>query len=91
MPNLRNWDRHLHWALGAAALLGVAGCYSLPSFQEAPGTIYYQRSRAVVHDPFPDNSIGPPVVGGRPAGFEKPLADPIKSQLVPKQNLFKSN
>ena len=61
-------------------LLAFGGCNLRPHFREAPGTINYQRSRAVLHDPFPDNSIGPPVTSGRPFGFEQPLAEPVKVQ-----------
>ena len=61
-------------------LLLQGGCYLRPEFREAPGTLLYQRSRAVVHDPFPDNTIGPPVVGGRASGFEVPLSEPARLQ-----------
>jgi hypothetical protein len=71
--------------LAAGLILFPSGCYLRPGFREAPGTILYQRSRAVVHDPFPDNSIGPPVVGGRAFGFERPLADPARLQSISPQ------
>lgn len=67
-------------ALLGSVLLVCSGCYLRPQFREAPGTINYQRGRAVLHDPFPDNSIGPPVAGGRPAGFERPLSEPVRLQ-----------
>lgn len=60
----------------------LTGCHLRPSFREAPGTIHYQRGRAVVHDPFPDNSIGPAVMGGRPSGFERPLSEPTRIQTT---------
>jgi hypothetical protein len=44
-----------------------------------PGTIDQQRSRAAIHDPFPDNDIGPEVEGGRPREFQKPLAEPVRN------------
>lgn len=67
------------WFLVVSAVAFV-GCHLRPSFHEAPGTIHYQRGRAVAHDPFPDNSIGPPVMGGRPSGFETPLSEPTRIQ-----------
>ncbi len=68
-------------SLGLGLLLLLqCGCYMRPEFREAPGTLLYQRSRAVVHDPFPDNTIGPPVVGGRASGFELPLSEPVRLQ-----------
>jgi hypothetical protein len=69
----------MRWGL-ALGILCASGCHLRPQFREAPGTINYQRSRAVVHDPFPDNSIGPPVAGGRPFGFEHPLPEPVRIQ-----------
>ena len=35
-----------------------------------PGTAAQQRAEALEHDPFPQNDIGPPVVGGRPLGYQ---------------------
>ena len=39
------------------------------------GTIGMQRNRNVLHDPFPSNDLGPPIVSGRPLGFEQPWAE----------------
>ena len=75
------WDGRALFSLGIAALV-FSGCNLRPSLREAPGTILYQRSRAVVHDPFPDNTIGPPIVGGRAAGFERPLSEPARLQAT---------
>jgi hypothetical protein len=61
-------------------LLAGLGCSIRPQFRDEQGTILYQRSRAVLHDPFPDNSIGPPVLGGRALGFEQPLSEPRRLQ-----------
>ncbi|MEQ1903759.1 MAG: membrane or secreted protein [Pirellulaceae bacterium] len=44
------------------------------------GTFEYQRGQAVLHDPFPNNDAGPAVVGGRPLGYERPLAEPENNQ-----------
>lgn len=65
----------------AAMLLGISqsGCYLKPSWGP-PGTIGAQRSRAVLFDPYPNNDLGPPVVSGRPLGFERPLAEPEQNQ-----------
>jgi hypothetical protein len=35
-----------------------------------PGPAAHQRAEAVEHDPFPENDIGPEVVGGRPLGYQ---------------------
>jgi hypothetical protein len=35
-----------------------------------PGTAAHQRAAAVEHDPFPENDVAPPIVGGRPLGYQ---------------------
>ena len=47
-----------------------------------PGTIGMQRSRAVLHDPYPSDDLGPPVVGGRPKGFDRPQSEATNLQEV---------
>ncbi len=37
-----------------------------------PGPAYFQRNNAVQFDPFPQNDMGPEIVGGRPREFQKP-------------------
>ncbi|MFN8742668.1 MAG: hypothetical protein ACK5YR_22265 [Pirellula sp.] len=43
-----------------------------------------QKARAVYFDPYPQNDIGPPVVGGRPPGFGSPLPEAKRNKLDPK-------
>ena len=64
------------WPIAATliAALGTTGCH-LRLDQGPPGTIGQQRQRAVVHDPFPKNDLGPPIMGGRPLGFEQPAPE----------------
>ena len=45
------------------------------------GTIYEQGNRATLHDPFPDNDLGAPVVGIRPREFSTPLDLPVRDRL----------
>lgn len=66
----------------AGTLLVSTGCY-LPIFNGPPGTIGMQRSRAVLFDPFPSNTLGPPIQGGRPRGFDLPLSDVTTAQSNP--------
>jgi len=47
-----------------------------------PGNLPYQQQRAVVHDPYADNDAGPEVVGARPREYEKPLAEPVRADLL---------
>lgn len=49
-----------------------------------PGTMDAQRARAVLHDPFPNNDLGPPIVSGRPLGLDRPLAEPKANQYHPR-------
>lgn len=62
-------------------VLPLSGCYLRPNFGP-PGTIGMQRSRAVLHDPFPSTELGPPIVGGRPRGFDNPQASAENLQEV---------
>ena len=58
----------------AIIVVAASGCY-LPVFNGPPGTIGMQRSRAVLFDPYPSDTLGPPIMGGRPRGFDLPLSD----------------
>jgi hypothetical protein len=67
-----------------ALLFGLAGCASRPGwgFPGGQGTIERQKARAVVHDPYPLNDIGPEVMGGRPRGFINPQPEPVRQHNV---------
>ena len=64
-------------------MLGITGCQALPStlFQQTPGSMYQQQSRAVLHDPYPNTDAAPVVVGGRPRGYQQPLPEPVNNRL----------
>ena len=47
------------------------------------GTIGQQRNEFVIHDPYPSNDLGPPIVGGRPRGFDRPFAEATDVQGSP--------
>ena len=66
---------------GIAFSLLLSGCSTARLDLGPPGTIGMQREKAVIHDPYPSTDLGPPIVGGRPAGFDLPLA-PTKSLQV---------
>jgi hypothetical protein len=61
------------------------GCYLKPNWG-SPGTIGDQRSRAVLFDPYPNNDLGPPVISGRPLGFERPMPEAEQNQYYPQSN-----
>ncbi len=66
-------------------LLAVAtGCSSSlgkPTLQ-APGPVAYQQRQAERFDPYPDDSLGPAVVGGHPRDFGQPR-DPLPLRPSP--------
>ncbi len=75
-------NRIVYFAGAAFLIVALTGCY-LPILNGPPGTIGMQRSRAVLFDPYPSETLGPPIVGGRPRGFDLPLADVTNAQSNP--------
>lgn len=63
-----------------AAFPGI-GCAGGPfrNWFAPPGTIQQQRARATLHDPFPDQDLGPEVVGGRPREFQQ-MPEPTRQR-----------
>jgi hypothetical protein len=62
--------------LAPAAAIAIAGCtpelhryIRFPNLFH-PGTAAQQRAEAIEHDPYPQNDIGPAIVGGRPLGYQ---------------------
>lgn len=53
-----------------------------------PGTITDQQRRAVVHDPYVDNDLGPAVESVRPRSFDKPLAEPERDRVYRDSEFF---
>ncbi len=78
----QTFNRIVNFLLAAVAIAVMTGCY-LPILNGPPGTIGMQRSRAVLFDPYPSDTLGPPIVGGRPRGFDLPLADVTNAQSNP--------
>lgn len=76
------------WYLLLVVGLTLPGCESpflgRPNWCN-PGTASQQMAQARKFDPFPDPTIGPPILGGRPMGFMEPRAEPdlVKHQFVP--------
>ena len=80
-----NWPTKIQSYISALAITALAliltGCSSARLDLGPPGTIGMQREKAVIHDPYPSTDLGPPIVGGRPSGYDLPL-DPTKSLQV---------
>ncbi len=53
--------------------------WGIPGFGK--GTVDRQSARAVYHDPYPLNDLGPEVVGGRPREYQQPLPEATRNQL----------
>jgi hypothetical protein len=67
----RYWSAIL---LGCALLEGFSGCSSSlrkPRLS-SPGTAGFQRFNAERFDPYPQNDMGPEIVGGRPIDYQMP-------------------
>ncbi|MCH2126610.1 MAG: membrane or secreted protein [Pirellulaceae bacterium] len=61
-------------------LFSGIGCANYRPFNWFPaGTISQQQQAATLHDPYPNNDIGPEMVGLRPREFAKPLAEPVRN------------
>jgi hypothetical protein len=66
-----------------ASLLAASGCQSSTfgvPHPLRPGTEQQQQARAQRFDPYPENDIGPPVVGGRPLEYCNPPAEILRVQ-----------
>jgi hypothetical protein len=72
---MRNASQLIGFAL---VMLTLGGCawFEHPDFRtpnwRSPGPAYYQQFHAVRHDPYPQDDLGPEIVGGRPRGYQKP-------------------
>ena len=66
------------------SVLASAGCTNVakPSLVY-PGTANYQRLRADRFDPYPENDLGPEIVGSRPRDFEKPKDEVRRARWNP--------
>jgi len=67
--------------LSVSSLTGCANRpgWGIPGFGQ--GSVDRQSARAVYHDPYPLNNIGPEVVGGRPREYQQPLPEATRNQL----------
>ncbi len=66
----------------ALLIVLVAGCCIRPD-SGPPGTIFHQRNRAVIHDPFPSRFIGPEIEGVRPMEYSRPIDEATLNQTNP--------
>lgn len=71
-------------SLTLALAIGVCltGCRG-HQFFGPPGPLQQQQAAAVIHDPYPQNDIGPYEAGARPPGYQNPLPEPVRNRIVP--------
>jgi predicted small lipoprotein YifL len=72
------WKTFLAAVVLAAVVGGCAGLKGPSWFH--PGSAPYQQKQAERFDPYPDNQLGPEVVGARPREYEKPVAEPQRAR-----------
>jgi len=44
--------------------------------------VQQQRLKATLHDPYPDQDLAPPVMGGRPRDYQRQLPEPVRSRYL---------
>ena len=60
-------DKLCRWPWIATVTAALVGCRGVsPPNWSHPGTAVYQQSQAEQFDPYPENEIGPQIVGARP-------------------------
>jgi hypothetical protein len=76
----RNW---LLFVSGTMAVTLFAGCsptIRMPRL-ESPGTAGFQRHNAEQFDPYPQNDMGPEIVGGRPPDYAVPVPEVQRARM----------
>jgi hypothetical protein len=72
-----------------AMLLGGCATVRMPNFAH-PGPAGLQRAEALQWDPYPLDDIGPPVAGGRPREYARPIPEVKRGQtFTPKRPTLK--
>ncbi len=70
-------------AIGCIVFAGaLSGCRGSGLFPPA-GTMDQQQANAIVHDPFPQDDIGPYEAASRPRDYQQPLPEPVRNRLIP--------
>ena len=67
-------------AVLALTLPVLAGCRGRGLLPPA-GPLNQQQANAVIHDPFPQNDIGPFEAASRPPDYQQPLPEPVRNRI----------
>ena len=74
------WQTWLGAAVGTIVVCAaLTGCTNGRPRLYGPGTIPQQQYQATMFDPYTDNDVAPPVVGGRPRDYQNPLPEPVRN------------
>jgi hypothetical protein len=63
-----------------ALVVSLAGCRGQGLFPPA-GSMNQQQAQAAIHDPFPQNDIGPYEAASRPPSYQQPLPEPVRNRI----------
>ncbi len=72
--------RRVVFAAFTAIVLGGCKGTIMPRL-EGPGSAGYQRSNALQYDPYPLDDVAPPVAGGRPKEYDRPIPEVTRGKL----------
>jgi hypothetical protein len=72
---------YLLLGLAVCASLALTGCPTvrMPQLYH-PGSAGYQRANALQFDPYPLDDVAPPVAGGRPREYDRPVPEVKRGQ-----------
>ena len=84
---MRAQSHQLWLALTACAAVALTGCPTIRTPQLAnPGSAGYQRYNALQFDPYPLDDVAPPIAGGRPREYDRPIPEVKRGQaFTPKR------
>ncbi len=68
--------------VSAIAVTSLTGCRGHGWFAP-PGSMNQQQANAIIHDPYPQEDVGPSDPSARPLGYQRPLPQPVLNRLVP--------
>ncbi len=48
---------------------------------QPPGPMSFQTASATVHDPFPQDDLGPTDLASRPPSYQQPVPQPVRNRV----------
>jgi len=62
--------------------LAISGCTGISPYSWYNTPPAYQEAQIQRFDPYPDNEIGPSMVGVRPRDFDAPITEPARARWL---------